>query len=296
MDNGAHEITKVVWQIDTMEVLERHTRPYDGPWELAKGGNSQQQMQLADKQLAQQNALMQQFLALQKGQLDIANPVLKQIIQAGGMLPQQEAAMRTQAIQGLGEQYKGLEGQLSQQLTARGLTGGDFAGGGGIAKSFGELGALEAGQQSSLLNQIQLAKGQGLNTALGTVLGEGGMLGSQATSFGGQAGQALGAGVQAGQAADQASTGFWGSLFGGLAGLGGSALTKYCWVAAEFYGWYTPEWFLVRDWVFKTWWMRPFAAFYFVFGERWAKWIQSNSVARRMTKKLFDTFLRLADG
>ncbi len=227
MDNGSYEITKVVWDLDTLEVLERHTRQYSGPWELCKGGNSQQQMQLADQQAAQQNQLMQQQLAMQQGQLNIANPILKQIIAAGGMLPQQQAAMTTQAIQGLGQQYKGLEGQLSQQLQARGITGGGMAGGGQIAQQFGSLGAMEAGQQSELLNQIQLAKGQGLNQALGTTLGEAGMFGGQATAFGGQAGQALGVGAQAGQAADQAQTGFWGSLVGGLAGLGGAGLTAW---------------------------------------------------------------------
>jgi hypothetical protein len=80
---------------------------------------------------------------------------------------------------------------------------------------------MEAGQQSELLNQIQLAKGQGLMGALQTGLGEAGMFGSQATGFGSQGIGALGQGVTAANNADQASTGFWGSLMGGLAGLGG---------------------------------------------------------------------------
>lgn len=189
-----------------------------------KGSNSQSQMNLADQLEAQRNQLLQSQLQMQQQQLAIANPVLQRIIQAGGMLPEQEAAMRSQAIQGLGQQYQSLQGQLGQQLAARGITGGTNAGAGAVASGFGQLGALEAGQESSLLNQIQLAKGQGLQQALGTTLGEAGMFGQQALGFGQQGVGALGIGQQAGQAADQASTGFWGSLFGGLAGLGSSAI------------------------------------------------------------------------
>lgn len=193
-----------------------------------KGGNSQQEMQKANALSQQQLNIMQQQLTMQANQLGMVNPTLQSIIQAGGMLPAQEAAMRTQALQGLGQQYSGLEGQIGQQLTARGLTGGQFAGGGGIAQQFGQLGAMEAGQQSELLNQIQLAKGQNLMGALQTGLGEAGMFGSQALGFGGQGVNALGIGQQAGQAADQASTGFWGSLIGGLTGLGGNVALAAC--------------------------------------------------------------------
>jgi hypothetical protein len=192
-----------------------------------KGGNSQQEMNNANAQQAQQNALMQQQLQMQQNQLGMVNPALQQILANGGMLPAQQAAMTTQATQGLGQQYQALQGQLSQALTARGITGGMNAGGGAIAKNFGELGALEAGQQSNLLNQIQLAKGQGLQGAIGLGLGEGSMFGQQALGFGNQAGNALGSGVTAASNADQAQTGFWGSLIGGLAGLGGSGLTAW---------------------------------------------------------------------
>src|SRR6267154_767297 len=162
-----------------------------------KGGNSQQEMSRANQLSDQQVGIMRDQLAMQKNQLNMVNPSLNAIIQSGGMLPQQQAAMTTQAMQGLGGQYKNLQGQLSQQLQARGITGGGMAGGGQIAQQFGSLGAMEAGQQSDLLNQIQLAKGQGLMQALGTGLGEAGMFGGQATAFGGQGVSALGVGQQA---------------------------------------------------------------------------------------------------
>lgn len=190
-----------------------------------KGGNSKSEMNRANQLEDQRNNLLQQQLQMQQKQLAMVNPSLNAIIQAGGMLPQQEAAMRTQAMQGLGQQYQDLQGQIGQQLAARGIVGGTNAGAGAVARSYGQLGAAEAGQQSDLLNQIQLAKGQGLMGALQTGLGEAGMFGNQATQFGGQGVNALGIGQQAANAADQASTGFWGSVFGGLAGLGSSAIT-----------------------------------------------------------------------
>jgi hypothetical protein len=216
--------SRIVIDMASSEVLEREGLSYEGAWELCKGGNSQAEMSKANQLSQQQIDIMKQQLQMQTNQLGMVNPSLQAIIQNGGMLPAQQAAMTTQAMQGLGSQYSNLQGQLSQQLQARGITGGGMAGGGDIARSFGSLGAMEAGQQSQLLNQIQLAKGQGLSNALGMGLGEGQMFGSQALGFGGQGVGALGIGAQAAGQADAAKTGFWGSLIGGLAGLGGSAL------------------------------------------------------------------------
>ncbi len=285
-------ITRVVFDMETLEVLERDSYLYDGPWEWVKGGNSQQEMQKANQLSLQQMQLMRDQFMQQQKQLNMVNPALNTIIQNGGMLPQQEAAMRTQATQGLGQQYQALQGQLGQQLAARGITGGQMAGSGDIARNYGQLGAMEAGQQSDLLNQIQLSKGQQLQSALSLGLGEGGMFGSQAVSLGSQGVSALGSGVTAANNADQASTGFWGSLVGGLAGMGGSAITKYCWVAAELYGgWNVPETNAIRYWIFSTPWMFPFAVFYANFGEHWASTIRKRKVLHWATKKLFDWFL-----
>lgn len=219
-------IQSITFDIETMQRLEFCAVPYDGPWALCKGGNSKAEMANANQVEADRNNLMNQQLQMQQKQLAMVNPSLQQIIANGGMLPAQEAAMRTQAMQGLGQQYQNLQGQLGAALTARGLTGGMNAGGGAVAQNFGQLGAMEAGQQSELLNQIQLSKGQGLMGALQTGLGEAGMFGSQATGFGGQGVSALGQGVTAANNADQASTAFWGSMMGGLAGLGGAAIGK----------------------------------------------------------------------
>lgn len=267
---------------------------------MGKGGNSKAEMQQANQLSQQQLNLQKQQLQMQQNQLGMVNPSLQAIIQNGGMLPAQQAAMTSQALNGLGSQYQNLYGQLSSTLAARGITGGQNAGAGALAQSFGSLGAQEAGQQSQLLNQIQLAKGQNLMGALGMGLGEGQMYGSQALGFGGQGVNALGIGQQAANAADQAQSGFWGSLVGGLTGMGGAALGQmkpWCWVAAELYGgWYSREVVTIRVWLAEKWYMTPFVWLYRQIGPQWACAIRESQSLRRSTEMLFDLFLRAANG
>jgi hypothetical protein len=201
-------LTKVVLDIETLAVLEIVALPYEGAWELCKGGNSQAAMQQAAQ-------VSQQQLAMQQQMMNLITPSLTGIIQNGGLLPSTQAAMTGTALNTLGTQYQDLYGQLSSSLAARGMTGGMNAGAGGVAANFGALGAAQAGQATQALEGIQQAKAQGLQSALGM-----GLSGAAAT---GQTGVgALGQQVTAANAADQAQTGFWGSLVGGLAGLGGN--------------------------------------------------------------------------
>ena len=191
-------------------------------WCAHKGGNSQNEMNRANQISSQQLAMQQQELGLQQQQLGMVNPSLQQIIANGGMLPQQQAAMTSLAMNSLPQTYGNAVGAINNELVARGVTGGGMAGGGSIARDYGQLYSQMGNQQQNMLENIQIAKGQGLETALNTALGIGGMYGQQATSFGNQGVGALGAGVTAANNADQAQTGFWGSLIGGLAGMGGN--------------------------------------------------------------------------
>lgn len=261
-----------------------------------KGGNSQAEMRNADQVEAQRNQLMQQQLQLQQRQLAMVNPSLQAILQNGGMLPAQEAAMRSAAFNEIGAGENQAIGAINQSLVARGITGGGMAGSGDIARNFGALQQGLLGQEAGALQNIQLAKGQNLMNAIGIGLGEGSMFGQQAMGFGGQGIGALNAGVNAANNADQASTGFWGSMIGGLAGLGGAAITK-CFVAAELYGgWYTPEATHIREWLSSTWWMKPFDWFYGEYGYQWSVAIRKHKALRWMTAKLFAWFLRQANG
>jgi hypothetical protein len=201
-----------------------------GPRELCKGGNSQTEMTQSNQQLNLQNSLAQQqlqqqnqMLSMAKGQIGMVNPSLQAIIANGGMLPQQEAAMRSLAINQLPQQYNSLVGQINNQLVQRGVTGGFNAGSGDIARQFGSLGAQEAGQELQSLEGIQLAKGQGLFNAMNTALGTAGAYGSLGAQSGANVGtfnsgasSSLGSGVTSAGNADQNQTGFWGGLFGAL--------------------------------------------------------------------------------
>jgi len=191
-----------------------------------KGGNSQAEMNQANKISQQQLNLQQQQLQMQQNQLAMVNPSLQQIIANGGMLPAQEAAMRSAALNQVGAGEQQAIGSINQSLVARGLTGGNMAGGGGVGRDFASLQQGLLGNELQGLQNVQLAKGQGLMGALQTGLGEAGMFGSQALGFGSQGIGALGQGVTAANAADQAQTGFWGSLIGGLAGLGSAGIGK----------------------------------------------------------------------
>jgi len=217
--------TRVVIDIDTLEILERDWIAWDGPWDECKGGNTKSETARANQITSQELGNQTTALGQQQQATNMVNPSLQSIIQNQGMLPQLQAAMTSQAMNSLPQQYQQLYGNLSNTLTARGITGGQNAGAGALAQSFGMLGAQEAGQQSQLLNQIQLAKGQNLNNALGMAMGEGQMYGNQALGFGNTAANTLGTGMQGSIAQDQMQTALMGSLIGGLTNMGGSFAT-----------------------------------------------------------------------
>ena len=104
-----------------------------------KGGNSQQEMTRANQLSQQQLALQQQQFGLQQQQLGMVNPVLQQIISAGGMLPAQEAAMRSAAMAQTGAGEQQAIGGINEALQARGITGGGMAGSGDVARNYGAL-------------------------------------------------------------------------------------------------------------------------------------------------------------
>lgn len=181
---------------------------------MCSGGNSKQEMQSADAQRAQENALMQQQLQMQMDQISGVNSILDPIISAGGMLPSQQSALTSLALNAIPQQFNNIAGQINQNLVARGITGGSNAGSGDIARNFGQLGAMEAGLQQQSLSQIQLQKQQQLMQALGAKMGVANLFGSNTNMFNQGASSALNSGVTAANNADQAQTSFMGSLLG----------------------------------------------------------------------------------
>lgn len=85
----------------------------------------------------------------------------------------------------------------------------------------------------------------------------------------------------------------------GVGGAAGSILDvigSLCWVASELYGgWFAPETVAIREWLLRTWYMAPFVALYRRYGKQWATFIRTHGVARKVTRKLFDVFLRTAN-
>ena len=173
---------------------------------MSKGGASKSEQQAAD-------SMRQQELNMMQTQMGMINPSLQAIIGAGGMLPQQEAAMRSLAMNNLGEGFRQATGNVNQAMVARGMTGGENAGAGGVASGYGALQAAMSGNTLNALENVQLAKGQGLMQAMGLSAGLAGQFNQGANS-------ALNSGVTAAHNVDQASTGLWGSLLGGALGLG----------------------------------------------------------------------------
>jgi len=63
-----------------------------------------------------------------------------------------------------------------------------------------------------------------------------------------------------------------------------------CWVAAEYYGWYTPEWWNARTWILEGWNTvlgRLFRAFYLVHGPVVAQLVRSSEELRERWRPLF---------
>jgi len=191
-----------------------------------KGGHSFNEQQQADKLRQQELDLSKQQLGLQQQQIGGINAVLDPLIAQGGMSKDQQAALTSQLMNNIPQQFRGIQGQITNQLAARGISGGQFAGSGDIARQFGGLGAMEAGLQQSGLENIQNQKAQQLFQALGTKAGIAGLYGQNTSLFNQGAIGTLGASVGAANNADQAQTSWMGPVFGGLGAIGGGAFGK----------------------------------------------------------------------
>lgn len=253
-----------------------------GPVELTKG-ESKTQMNLNNQVAQNQLAMQQKYLGGYQDYVD-------KILSGGGYLPGVKEALNSQAISSVPQQYKQIAKQLATQNLRTGAAGGgSLPGGGGYARNFGDLYSQEEQTKANLLNQITAGGQQNVAQAEGGILNAAGITSNTGSS-------ALGGAVSAANEANK-SSGLLGTIIGGGLGVLGSYVGKPgCWVAAELYGgWFSLETCSIRNWIWSTWWMKPFALFYMRFGQRWAEWIKRNASARRMTKKLFDMFLRYAN-
>lgn len=207
---------------DEGRLISTEMREYSGPVAECKGGASKAEQANADALRAREADLMGQSLNAQLKQLDAVNSVVDPMIAQGGMSQEQQAAMTSLLMNQLPQTFNNIQGQINQNLVARGISGGPTgAGSGDIARNFGQLGAMEGQIQQQGLANIQLQKAQQLQNLLGLKLGIGSQYGQNTQLFNQGTLGALNAGVTAANNADQASTGLWGSIIGSAAGLGG---------------------------------------------------------------------------
>lgn len=191
-----------------------------------KGDHSSAEQKNADALRSQELQMQQTMMNSFNQRMAALNSQLDPMIKAGGMLPEQESSLRSLALNNLPNQFRAMEGQLNNQLVARGMVGGGMAGSGDVARGFGQLGATEAGLQNTALSDIQLQKHQQLMQALGMQAGAAGMYGQQAMGYNQGAVGALNAGVGAAYNADQAQTSWMGPVFGALGSIGGGFLSR----------------------------------------------------------------------
>lgn len=218
-------ITRAVLDIDSNQWVETDSESYFGPVEACKGDHSQAEQQNADQQRTMENQLMQQQLQMQLKQLNSVNSTVDPMIANGGLSPQMQAALQAQLVNKLGGNFQSMMGNLNQNLTARGLTGGTTgAGGGGVAGGFGQLYAALAGQQQQGSFDIANLANQSLMNELGIKMGIGGQFGANTGMFNSGAGSALNSGVTAAYNADQAQTSWMGPVFGALGSIGKAAV------------------------------------------------------------------------
>lgn len=289
------------WALDSCDAVY----DYAGPVELAKGDASKAEQASADAQRAQQNALMQKNLEMQQNQINMVNPTLQSIIGNRGLLPEQEAALRATYMNQLPNTLRQGMGAINQNLVARGLTGGQTgAGGGGVAGDFGQLTAMLGTLQQQGETGTQLTKMQGLNNAMNTALGIGGMYGQNIGTFNQGASSALNSGVTAANNVDQAATSWMGPVFGALGNIGGSFATgglssltkKPCWIAAACFDGFDD----VRvKFIRKRLWHRAESEFvfkviiniYIAIGESVAKLVNKSSWLKSKFIKIFTRFI-----
>ena len=225
--------TKVVWDIESIRVIESESYDYDGPVELACGATGGQR-EIASSQQSFMNQLDSDFASNFGAQSDIYKNLtqsLTPMLEAGpnqqGFSPAENAALNTQAINTTGANYRNAAQAVGGQLAGRGLPGGSGDGSGlesGIDQQIkGNLAGQAAGQLSSEQNQITQANyAQGRQNFFGAEAGLGGV--ASGLNPTGLAGQATSAGDAAATSANNiaaANAAPWnavGKLVGGVAG------------------------------------------------------------------------------
>lgn len=168
--------TRISWSIDTGEIIEHDSYDYSGPIELACGGPSTQQKDIAADQQSFYKTLQSSFSSNFAGQTNILKsltasfaPILQAGINQYGFSAAQDSALRSQTTSGVANHYQAAQRATQQRLATVG-GGNQFLPTGAAAQltqqnaveaantqSNEQLGITEAGYQQGRQNYLSAA-------------------------------------------------------------------------------------------------------------------------------------------
>ena len=150
--------TRVIINSETGEVISREGYDYDGPVDLCKASDAENALSAQESAFYQalQNDYKQQFgnqTAILKSLNDTFEPILAKGIGQFGFTPQEEAALRTGAIEQVSGAYKNAATAVSEAMAARG--GGNVSlPSGADAQVLGTIASQAAAAEAGAQNQI----------------------------------------------------------------------------------------------------------------------------------------------
>jgi len=285
--------TKVVWSMTTGEVLDRQWFEHSGTVDLLCGATQGQESMLSS-QMGFYSTLQQNYGAMFGTESQIFKTLTNEftpIFQAGpnqyGFSSAEDVALRSQATVGTAAEFAKAQNTLSTRQAAEGggnvpvVAGSNAAenakllSAGAAQESAQQLGITEKGYEVGRENWAAAAEG---------LAGSGSVFNPSI----GMANAANTGGADTANTANQIAqaSNSWMGAIGGLAGVASAAITKYCFVAASFFGWNSPKTDKVRWWIISE---APlwFRKFYVRHGE----WI-SRTPLRWVFRPLFEYVLR----
>lgn len=148
--------TRIIIDIETGKVLQRHWFAYDGPVAECKGAKKSKK--LAEQQLALQNRLTQEQLALQR---QFAVPLIAAtapFLEDGGQgfTPEEFAALQGRAIEGTSRRFEDIERRLKVGLARRGAAGGLTPISGDFTRSIAGFNFARESQRAAGLRELNI--------------------------------------------------------------------------------------------------------------------------------------------
>jgi len=254
MTNKAYTKFEFRWVGDELCLVWAQPSSYIGMFDQMKGDPYAEEEEQATANF--DNSLMNIFqaqYATQSAQLQFLQNQMEPVIAEGGQgyTPTQLAAQRTGATDVNAQQFQSAQAALNEQIS-------DNAGGSKLVGSAGttaaadtELSTAEAQTQAASQNEITQNNAQlqqqnywnAVNSLNGVAAQENPIGYAGASNSAGNTVAGLSQAVTASK-----SSSLLGTLGGIAGGIGSSLVTKYCWVAASFYGWHD-----IRTWVIRMW-------------------------------------------